>query len=335
MKKRNLAGLLLLAPLVLLSACGGVPELEITTKWNRDVTLGNNVDGTSETLEYRVEYQAPEEKGDFSVAYTNGVYTSGYTVESIKTEKGNEKGYILRTSLEIDVQFFYREQQTAVMHDVTTSEVQFLLVGDKLRPIRSTKSVHENVPFRNVNSIKDCYGEYDYEFAIEYDSDDSTITKADVTFTDRSSDGGEPVKNEYPVKGKGTFLDNEEILFALRGMKYSEGLSFRTFNTTMKNVSTVALRSVQETEQAISFKLDGENSLVPLSEGEEGAIIPVYQIELSLGGNIGQSRTVVIAKQNDKGSENVYHCVPVSIYSPLLYSLGELRFTLQRATFTK
>lgn len=335
MKKRNLAGLLLLAPLMLLSACGGVPELEITTKWNRDTTLGNNVDGTSETLEYRVEYQAPPEKGDFSLAYTNGVYTSGYTVESIETEKGREKGYILRTSLEIDVQFFYREQQTAVMHDVTTSEVQFLPAGEKLRPIRSTKSVHEHLPFQNVNSIEDCYVEYDYEFAIEYDSDDNTISKADVTFTNRRPDGGEPVKNEYPIKGKGTFLDNEQILFALRGMKYSNTPSFRTFNSTMKNVPTVALRSVQEAEQTISFKRDGENSLVPLSEGEEGAVIPVYQIELSLSGNIGQDRTVVIAKESENGSENVYRCVPVSIDSPLLYSLGKLRFVLQRATFTK
>ena len=48
MKKIRLAGLLLLAPLTLLSACSGGTPLSFTANWYRNTALGSSVNDTLE-----------------------------------------------------------------------------------------------------------------------------------------------------------------------------------------------------------------------------------------------------------------------------------------------
>ncbi len=335
MKIRKIAGLFLLAPLTLCAACaGGVQHMEIRTNWYRNTFLGDDIRGTRETLEYEVTMPSAEEGGSaehngLTAEYTGGVYTMSLKNATIELDNAvKEEGYVLETSLSIDVRFTYGGQTSAALHDVVTSRVEFRSAGENLKPVYSTKTAHTHVPNDVPSSLETSYAEYHYTYEVEYDDG---LTLAAVTFTDHlaGSNGKvpEPVKSEVDIEGKSTFLDNEQILFALRGVNLLSAPVFRTLDPTMGTVQEVSLRqSTTEVNEAVhaSFEQNGE----PFSAES----IAAYECAIGYRNNIGQERTIVFAKTTDP-NENVYRNVPLRIEYPILRSLGKLRYTLKKATF--
>ncbi len=327
MKKIKSATLLLLLPLALLSACGGgIQRVEIASNWYRNTSLGDYIANTREELEYAVTLTEATPHNGLTVGYS-GVYTTLLTNREL--ENTGREGYVLETSLTVHVSFTFDGKTTELPEpDTVTTRVEFLPVGDNLRPVRSVKEAKTHVPVEAPTSLADCYADYRYTYAVEYND---ARTEAVVTYTDHLPDADgkipEPVTRTVNIDGKTTYLDNEQILFALRGMKLTVAPLFRSINPTMGTVQEVTLReATKEVTEAVSFERNGE----PFSSDA----LPAYEIRPAYRNNIGQPYTVVIAKKTSD-TDNTFRCVPLRMEYPVLRSLGTMRYTLTKATFTE
>lgn len=326
MKKKRFAALLLFAPL-LFTGCGGVASVEFQTNWYRNTSLGDALAGTNEQLEYEVTMSESTPQSGFSVQYTNGVYKTSLVNSTVQMDTRSTEGYVLESTLEMDVSFTLNGQSTEVMHDSVTSHVEFLPVGAHLCPLSSVKTIHCHTPNNGPASLDGCFTEYHYSYAIEYDD---RLTTAKVTYSDLMEDAGgntpEPTVKEVSIEGKGTYLDNEEILFALRGMNFSLSPTFRTYNTTMGSVQSVVLRqSTKEVAESVDFERDGAQF--------RAEALAAVEVHPGYSNNIGLPRVIVLAKKtSDTNNEN--RNVPLRIETTILRNLGTLRYTLKKATFT-
>lgn len=329
MKKIKFASLFLFAPLALCAACGGgIQKTEFQTNWYRNTALGVDIAGTKEVLEYEITMSASNPHNGLTAEYTEGVCTMTLTNAPIRLDQSTKEGYVLETVQTMRVKFTYEGKSTAVLTDTVSSRVEFLPVRDNLKPVSSVKTWHNHVPSDAPVSVADCYTEYHYSYAVEYDD---ALTKAVVTYSDlMPGEGGktpDPVVTEKDIDGNTTFLDNEQVVFALRGMNFSLSPTFRTLSTTMLTVQTASLReAAKEVTESVSFERNGE------LYSEEN--LAAYEVRYGYGGNIGQGRTVVIAKKSSD-TDNVNRNVPLRIEAPIIRSLGTLRYTLKKATFAE
>ena len=147
MKKIRLAGLLLLAPLTLLSACSGGTPLSFTANWYRNTALGGSVNDTLEELTYEVSFTPAENDSSFSVEYDTGTYTTRLINANIALSDGSTKeGYIYTTELTISGRYRLGSEVSEDFSDRVSSSVSFLPVTDGLKPVKSEKEVLSTSP---------------------------------------------------------------------------------------------------------------------------------------------------------------------------------------------
>ena len=331
MKKMRLAGLLLLAPLALLSGCAGGVPLSFTANWYRNTALGSSINDTHEELVYSVTFTPEEDKEGIQAEYDTGTYTTSLTNTNVTLSDGTTtEGYIYTTELSISGRYRLGSEVSETFQDHITSTVSFLRVTDGLRPVESHKEVvSTSASVSNPETLEGAFMTYHYTYDVSYDASLSTAT---ATYTDltEGEDGAapEPDVREYNIEGDTTFLDNEQILFALRGLNLSSAPSFRTINTVMGVVSTVATSSASMSptavKESVEFTMDGT-----AVDGEIDAI------ELDLAYTTkpsGQPQTLVYAATTDPAN-NTYRNVLLRMEVPVSNSLGTLVYRLTDATF--
>lgn len=324
MKKFRLASLLLLAPLALLPACArNVPTLSFTANWYQNTALGGNIENTYEALEYDVTFESTPANG-FSVSYTDGTYKTVLQNKMIALENGQQHGYVYTTEFNIKVRYALNGQESAVFEDYVRTSVEFLPVTERLRPVRSSREVLSHSPYGDrPATLEDAFGEYRFSYVSEY-NDATSVAK--TVYTDLKTQAVS--EREYEIKGEETFLDNEQILFALRGLSMTSTANFHSINYVTGGVQSVtfAAAPTETQETGLSFELNGE----PFS-GDVAA----YSMELSYGGtNSGQRQTLVYAKTVDPAA-NTFRNVLLRMETTTLSSLGKLRYTLSKATFAE
>ena len=331
MKKMRLAGLLLLAPLALLSGCAGGVPLSFTANWYRNTALGSSINDTHEELTYEVTFTPNENEGGIQAEYETGTYTTSLTNTNVTLSDGTTtEGYIYTTELSISGRYRLGSEVSDTFQDSITSTVSFLRVTDGLRPVESHKEVVSTSASVSVpETLEGAYMTYHYTYDVSYDASLSTAT---ATYTDltEGEDGAapEPDVREYNIEGDTTFLDNEQILFALRGLNLSSAPSFRTINSVMGIVSTVATSSASmaptAVKETVDFTMDGT-----AVDGEIDAI------ELDLAYTTkpsGQPQTLVYAATTDPAN-NTYRNVLLRMEVPVSNSLGTLVYRLTDAQF--
>lgn len=328
MKRKNFAILLLCAPLALAAGCGGgIARVDFQTYWYRNTALGGDIAGTNETLEYAVTMSSSTPHNGLSAEYTDGVFTSSLINKAISLDSGSKEGYALETNYSAHVKFTYLGESSAVLEDTATSYVEFLSVQDSLKPVYSKKTVHCYAPNGSPNSLANAYTEYRYTIEVRYNDG---LTEAKATYTNLIPDGDgnarEPETSSYELDAKKTYLDNEQIWFALRGMSFTGASSFQTLNTSTRRVIGVSLReAAKKVTEPVDFERNGESVK---SEG-----LSAYEVKIGLDGNIGQGRTVVIAEKSSDNN-NVNRNAVLRVDVPIMSSLGTLRYTLKKANFS-
>lgn len=325
MKKIRLFSLLALAPLLAAGACGGAPAaLAFQSNWYRNPRIGDNIENTLEELEYEVSFLSTPQNG-FSAAYS-GTYRTVLKNQTLSLDSSQKEGYVLTGDLQMDVTFTLNGVTGETKHNFVASRVEFLSVGDRLSPVRSQKEVLYDAPMGAPSSLEDCSHEYHYTYGVEYDD---ALTQAATTYSDLNpaSNGTtpEPVRKELKIGSGATFLDNEEILFAMRGLDLSASLTFRSIHFELGSVESIRLESVTATNVPVSFEADGE--LVDTS-------LAALSVSMRYAGKYGgQAQTLVYAKK-ESDTSNPYRNVLLSMEVPALQSLGTWRYTLKKAAFT-
>lgn len=328
MKKIRLAGLLLLAPLTLLSACSGGTPLSFTANWYRNTALGGSVNDTLEELTYEVSFTPAENDSSFSVEYDTGSYTTRLINANIALSDGSTKeGYIYTTELTISGRYRLGSEVSEDFSDRVSSSVSFLPVTDGLKPVKSEKEVLSTSPLLSLpETLEGAIETYHYTYDVSYDA---ALTTATAVYTDLNAETPAPETREYAIDGTTTYLDNEQILFALRGLSLSSVATFRTVNSVMGIVTEVSTGTSTtgptSLKESVDFTMDGT---AVKTEIDAVQVPIIYQSTPS-----GQQQNLVYAATTDTNN-NTYRNVLLRMEVPVLQSLGTLVYRLKEAVFT-
>ena len=328
MKKIRLAGLLLLAPLTLLSACSGGTPLSFTANWYRNTALGGSVNDTLEELTYEVSFTPAENDSSFSVEYDTGTYTTRLINANIALSDGSTKeGYIYTTELTISGRYRLGSEVSEDFSDRVSSSVSFLPVTDGLKPVKSEKEVLSTSPIVSLpETLEGAIETYHYTYDVSYDA---ALTTATAVYTDLNAETPAPETREYAIDGTTTYLDNEQILFALRGLSLSSVATFRTVNSVMGIVTEVSTGTSTtgptSLKESVDFTMDGT---AVKTEIDAIQVSIIYQSTPS-----GQQQDLVYAAATDTNN-NTYRNVLLRMEVPVLQSLGTLVYRLKEAAFT-
>lgn len=323
----------MLAPLALLCACtAGTPELPIESNWYTQTGERHVIDPTEETCSYSVTFAESDEakESGYYFSYENGTYETRLASERIALSDGTTAvGYKFTTSLFANVTVHYAGAASEPVQNTLKTEVLFLDADSGLKPIKSRQEVHELVPLgtpsAKFDSLEESYRSYDYTLTTEYSLDLSEATMKFDDLTTEEDDAREP--ETVKLKGSGSYLDNEQLVFALRGLDLSTGATFRSINPNSKQCVSVRFSetpvSVTET---CTFEMNGET--------KEQEKIAAYEFSLGYSQQYtGQSKKFVYAKKVS-ATNNTYHNALLRVEQPAIYSHGTFTFKITSANFT-
>lgn len=326
MKKNRLAGLLLLAPVALLCACTSATTLSFSANWYKN-TMTTHPSNTLEKLEYSVTFTAPTSSTNISVEYDDGTYVTELKNETVTLADGSTKeGYVYTTELAITGRYTVNGTTGDTFEDYVKSVVKFLPVEDKLRPVESVKTVHTTSAVTaspsDTATVESATCVYSYTYEVKYDNTQETAT---VSYTDLTTEEPTAKVSEIKISGDSTYLDNEEIAFALRGLNLSSSASFRSINPSYSSVWEVTVTPTAIDDYFVDFEMDGTR----VSQG-----IKVYSAEVVYNANRkGMAQKAIYAATTD-ASNNTYRNVMVGMEVPIFWSLGTLNYSLVKAEFS-
>ena len=328
-RKKLLATTALAMSCLLFTACTNTSsKMDFSANWYQDTTT-KTISESVETLEYAItaDTQNYTSLNDsyYKTTYSTGTYT---TTLSPKTLENGEIGYELSSRTEIGVSFLHLAsgESTEVFTDVVESTVVFAgIYNGGLMPIQSSKTIQSHSPVYGQPESKDsCYKYYYYNVVTTYaDSANGTSILTDYEGNILGEKNKQSTTNFTIDTEKYSYLDNEQILFALRGAKTTSN-KILSYNASKAKVETLNVTFGSETADTYEFLLNGESKKTSI------AAIPV-SLEID-DINSGGAQNIWYAKTTDV-KNNVYRNVMLKFEKPISYNIGKLVYTLTSATF--
>lgn len=317
--KKLLSAIALTLCAATLTACAGTNErVRFKEYWfeNSNVPPATVLETLElETLEYEVEFKkASGISDDYTVDYKNGVYTTKLSLT------GDE--YLYETSLNIDVTYTLGTQ-TETKKDSLVSWVKFKKSA-QLQPIASHKEIVNHSPSDGGSTIKTCFVAYDYTVDTTYNENGLSGTSEIVGSVNGKK---QPKKVQtFTVENKYTCLDNEQLLFALRGLSQP---------TSSASVSVYAPFAgvVQSINLNYAALQKGTEFTFRKGETQVQQVINYYPVSLKINAKLpGATQTAWIAETTNPQS-NTFRNVILRLETPLSYNLGSLIYKLKAANF--
>ncbi|MBP5242435.1 MAG: hypothetical protein J6Z36_01950 [Clostridia bacterium] len=316
---------LCLASISLLTACSSSSTASdgISAGWYKDTSLVSVISETYEQLQYEVKFLENSGKNkNYSVSYTPGSYT--VTLKNVNYE--GEAAYELTSTLEISGVYTVNGE-TKDFSDFVESVCYFRPAAKMLSPMYSKKTVKSTSPIaEEPSSLAEAVASYDYEVTCDYNADGSRVTVAYLDNIDESKNA----TKEYKISAGSYFLlDNEELLFAIRGMDLSGSHSVYVFNPYTHVRDTIEISPSTSAASKYSF-IDQDAGETEATEHE----IPVHTVVFGISSSTltGTYQAAIYANAID--GKNVYRNVMLYLENPIAYHLGSLTYTLKSANFT-
>lgn len=312
-KKLLSAIALTLCATTLIACANSNDDVMFRKYWLEDVDVTPST--VLETLEYDVAFD--EDSGlneNYTVDYKNGKYTTKLTL--------SEGVYCYETSLNIDV-IYTAGNQTLEKHDTVVTSVKFKETAN-LQPISSHKEIICHSPSNGGSTLETCFVAYNYTVDTTYNENGLGGTSVIVN-NDPEADNT-PQTQTFTVESKYTYLDNEQLLFALRGLSQS---------TTSASVSVYAPFSgvVQSINLTYDSLQKGTEFTFMKGETQIKQVINYYPVSMKINTQLsGTTQTVWIAEMTNAKS-NAFRNVILQLKTPLSYNLGSLIYTLKSANF--
>ncbi len=315
MKHKKLSLLTTLAlGVTLLSACTGMTKpVTFSDNWKTNPNAGAEI---TETLTYKVQHEPKDGLiSDYKVEYKNGTYTTKLNTQS---ENGITY-YTYTTLLNIDVVYIYGNE-SATFTDRVETEAKFLRSADNLRPISSKKEFLSHSPANvTVEKLEDCYYEYNYALVTTYND---SLSEGTTVVTQRAGENTHENTSTFEIDDDVRYLDNEQLLFALRGVNVSSASSTATFA-----VYAPFTRAVQEVKAAFSTSTESSTFTFTRNGEQKERNINYRTVEVSLNTkNPGSKQVLWIA---EKTENNVNRNLILRMETQVSYELGSLVYTLQ------
>ncbi len=320
MKKRQFTAAVsaLLGATLLISSCSSGSAASFSANWHANTAINTVVEGTSETLVYNVTQNVETATNStYSVHYSGGTYTAALTTE----QRDGKLLYRYHTELSISVQYLFDGQYSEPKTDKITSTVYFRSIQEGLAPVSSTKEVESRSPSGlSPASLDSAYRDYHYSIQTDYNEDGTAATSV---YTDLSTESGDTQTTEFSIGDGYSYIDNEELLFALRGISYASAQQFQVYNASVRRVQNVRVSPSAVKGGTFEFLLSGQ----PHSNSTD-----YYSLSISISeSNPGATQTAWYAATN--AANNVYRNVMLRLETPISYNLGSLVYELQSAEF--
>ena len=315
MKKILVTALSFCLTLIMLSACAqpSAPALVMRAKWYDDLNI-EMVEPILEVLEYQVSFKAPDTRPAVYLEDISGDYTVSLGVE--------DGCYLYSTSL--NTSGVYAENQERVeFTDAVQTAVKFKGLDKSLSPVSSSKS-YDGYGFSPFgNGISNRVVKYDFSYVINYDGQ-----KAKVDFTKPIS--GVLNEQSYSKLGKKSiYLDNEQLLFAIRGFDLTEKFSqsFTCISPVDGKVQTVSVTTGETPFSQLEFKDFSQNGAV------SDKTLPAIKIQVSLSAKMSGS-PLVCYYAAEKGKDSSFYQRLLRMESTLPGEMGTLVYTLKSVTLS-
>lgn len=275
----------------------------------------------SSSLEETLEYKVSFEKGSgldavgYSLSYGEGTY--------VTTLKSQGQGYVYTTSLTIPVTYQYEGDESATKTDSVQTEVVFQRSSNALRPVSSKKSVVSHTPINSgAFSTESCFSPYNFSVETTY----PTEGKATSTVTYNKGEGDpDVVSSSFNFDGgKYSYLDNEQLLLALRAISTSTSSgSVKIYNPYVETTQKIDLTFSEAVGAEFSYTLNGVQAKTNIT---------YRPVTIKIDDkNPGSSQTAWIATTSNP-ENNEHRNVMLKLVTPLSYSLGELVYELVSIT---
>ena len=310
------------ASLLALSACAATPSVSIAPNWYNNTVLTSSISQTYEKLTYAVKYEKGTNE-NYSVEYDDGVYT----VELKNTTFNDESVYVLTSELQISGKYTMGSQ-TLEFTDSVQSTCYFRNAKEQLYPLKSVKTVKSTTPYaKDAQSLEQAVKTYEYVTEVVYDPDENTAV---ATYTDLKDESKNSQK-EYSLQDNLTVLDNESLLFAVRGVSLAA-------NATECAYVLNPYAAAQETVN-ITFKTQTKDAKYTFKNVDNGdASAKEYTLDvntLSINRKATMAgKTVTAVYAAPVANNKTYRCVMLKMENPLSYQMGKLVYTLTEADFT-
>ena len=341
MKKKRIAGLLLLAPLALLTACGGGNNgLALTANWHKNTGTRDNITGTEEALEYAVTFVKSTDTGAFTLDYEDGTYTTRLSAVT-EPPLSDKQIYRYETELKISVTFTLNGVKSETYEDSGKTKSYFMTVADTLRPIKCEKEVVSTTPLSTSSSprdkLEDNFTTFRYKTETTYNEGLSSATIVTTAYTTEKTESEDSTVTEtekesvsektVKLSGSYTYFDNDQILFALRGLDMTAASTFKTIDPQTRLEVKAGMSSAPSAISYTPSFLMGETTV--------DQPIDAYQVRIGYNtSNPGQGQTLVYAKKSEDANNNVYRNVLLRMEVPIVYQHGTLVYNLKKAAFS-
>lgn len=297
-----------------------------SANWYKNTSITTAISGTNEKLTYKISYTAGANEY-YGLNYSDGTYETTLTNTTYSYGDGStsENVYLLTSSLKINVTYIVNGVG-ATYADTVESKVYFKTVDNALQPVYSYKEFSCHSPTTSSPiSFDDGVIYYHYSFETVYGK---TLDKATLTYKKLDGDESslEDSVTEYEISSGYTYLDNEELLFAVRGMTVSEDSSS---TVSVLNASRSLLQNVTITNNGSetgTYKFD-------MGDGEADHSLTANKITFIISSVQSGSEQTAYYAVSDADS-NDYRGVMLTLESALPYSLGTLTYTLTEAEFS-
>lgn len=304
---------------VLLASCGTGVSTSFSANWYANTSINTVVGDTRETLTYSVTMkEEPSAGAAFAAYYTDGAYTTSLSTET----RNGELLYSYTTNLAISVQFAFNGEYSDKFKDEVTSKVLFKNTRSGLQPIHSEKFVESHSPASlEPKSLATSYTYYKYSIAIDYNEN---CTEGKSVYTNLLTEEPTVKENSFSISDKYTYIDNEELLFAFRGVSFESSQQLQRNNSTSSGTQTQTVKATPEslTTEEFEFTLNGTTAK---------RAIEYYPVSISaVADNPTASQTAWYAKTTDT-SANTYRNMLLRLEIPVFYNTGTLVYELRSA----
>jgi hypothetical protein len=324
MKGKKISTILaLILGLTALSGCTNSDQkVNFGNFWQEDALSQNDI---HETLVYDVTFDANDASlVDYTLAYKDGKYTTSL----VSAKEDDKTVYTYTTALTITAQYTLNGV-TEECQDVVTSTVKFYAAEYGLQPISSEKEIKASSPTAITGTqVSECYQQYHYATKITYNEN---CTEGKSVVTHYLTEGDPKVKeNIFEIEQKKfSYLDNEQVLLALRGVRNStSSAKLNVYSAFAESVQKVSWTFDKEVGAEFSFYKDG-------GEEKTKSTITYRPVNLVLDEkNPGATQIAWIAKKPESSSTaNTNRNVILRLETPLSYGLGSLIYTLNSVSY--
>ena len=303
--------------LCLFSACTDIPKVTFNPYWYQDVDIVP--ENTLEELEYAVGFEAGTGLYNYSMHYSDGVYKTKLVTKAVD----GKKVYEYTTELSINVTYQYESTVSDKLADYVKTSVVFERETNNLYPISSHKELLSHSPINGDVNADFNFADWKYHYTVDvdYSKNEAVVVSSPNTENARTQTHSFEIDDEY------TYLDNEQLLFALRGVNPSTTTApkFSVYAPFTKAVQNVSATFASKAAESFSFTKNGE---------EFSGNVSYFPVSLVLNQkDEGATQTLWIAAA-DNVKDNKFRNVILRYEAPVSYNLGTLIYTLKSANFS-